>query len=333
MVQKVQLNNEIDNLLGSNSLPKYNNIKDILSVANVAFVKNKYKDYVKNDYKDILANKYNADLKVDSFENAKNINNWVKENTFGKIKEVLNDEYIQDNQDLAMLLINAVAIDMDWEEEFDRTYNSAFYLENGTRVETDIMKKETTSQDVFFNLNENIVSFKMDFKKYDNTQLEFIAIMPRKENLSDYIKDFSSIEFNNVIQNMTSANDTNNGIIIRIPKFSFEYETKLKEDLEKLGIKTAFDKYNADFTNIIDRNNKSICKENLYVNDILHKATINFSEKGTEAAAVTATEVGMMTFSSFPKEVVFNKPFMYVIRDKNNGEIFFMGTVYNPTTK
>ena len=323
---------EINNVLGNAVLPTYQNIEKTLSVANVAFVKNKYKDYVKKDYEDILASKYNADLKIDSFENAKNINNWVKENTFGKITEVLNDKYIQDNKDLAMLLINAVALDMEWKVEFEGSYTDQFKVEDGKKVNVDMMYKKTDSQDIYYNINKETTSLKMDFKDYNGTQLEFIAIMPNEEKLSDYIKNLSTVELNKTIQNMTSAKDTKNGIEIRIPKFSIEYETKLKENLEKLGIKTAFDKYNADFTNIMKLPNKNC---NLYVNDILHKATIKFTEKGSEAAAVTTVDVQMMgnVMGNEPEVIAFDKPFMYVIRDKNNGEIFFMGTVYNPTIK
>ena len=31
-----------------------------------------------------------------------------------------------------------------------------------------------------------------------------------------------------------------------------------------------------------------------------------------------------------PEEVKIDKPFMYVIKDKNTGEIWFIGTVYEP---
>ena len=30
-------------------------------------------------------------------------------------------------------------------------------------------------------------------------------------------------------------------------------------------------------------------------------------------------------------DVTFDKPYMYVIRDKDSGEVWFMGSVYEPT--
>jgi serpin B len=74
-------------------------------------------------------------------------------------------------------------------------------------------------------------------------------------------------------------------------------------------------------------------KEELYVGDAKHKADIKFSEKGIKAAAVTV--IMMLEKSAFeePKEIVelnFNKPFMFIIRDKNTKDVWFTGTVYEP---
>ena len=72
--------------------------------------------------------------------------------------------------------------------------------------------------------------------------------------------------------------------------------------------------------------------EGLYVKEALHKATIDFSEDGIKAAAVTA----MLAYASSafemdkPDDVIFDKPFIYLISDKNTGEIWFIGTLYEP---
>jgi len=72
----------------------------------------------------------------------------------------------------------------------------------------------------------------------------------------------------------------------------------------------------------------------LYIGQAVQNAWIETSEKGTEAAAVTAIE---MMFKSGrkrpePPPVIFHAdhPFTYLIRDMASGEILFIGRVVKP---
>ena len=85
-----------------------------------------------------------------------------------------------------------------------------------------------------------------------------------------------------------------------------------------LGIDFAFDAEKADFKSMFDGGN-------MFITDALHKTYINVNEKGTEAAAVTAIMLAGSALPPQPIEVKFNKPFTFVIRDNDSGEILFMG--------
>ena len=74
-----------------------------------------------------------------------------------------------------------------------------------------------------------------------------------------------------------------------------------------------------------------------YIDEIKHKASIEFSNEGIKAAA--ATTVGGKgdmdcSFDYLYKvpvkkiDLTFDKPFMFIIRDKNSGEVWFAGSVY-----
>jgi serpin B len=123
-------------------------------------------------------------------------------------------------------------------------------------------------------------------------------------------------------------------VILKLPKFSAESDFSLKDELVKLGIKTAFKRFGADLTGIANDPEKR-----LYVGAVLHKAYISVDEKGAEAAAATAI-VGPVAMSAPPPPplnppppVPFfaDHPFLYLIRDDNTGTILFMGRVENPT--
>jgi serpin B len=70
---------------------------------------------------------------------------------------------------------------------------------------------------------------------------------------------------------------------------------------------------------------------------VLHKAFVEVSEKGTEAAAATA--VMMKEKSARPESVPFtptfraDRPFLFLVRDRQSDSILFLGRVLNPTEK
>lgn len=318
---------QIENVIGDLNLTKYNNIDKVLSLANAVYIRDTYSKYVKEDYTKILAEKYNAEINYDSFSNANNINNWIENKTLGIIKNMLQDGMVQ-NPDTKMLLINALAIDMEWKNPFksDSTGGEDFYLEDGSNMTATTMHMKTTSDSVSYYKNKDITALTMDLEQYDDTQLEFVAIMP-EENLSDYIETFTIEDFDNIIEKSTLASKTKNGVRISIPKFSFDYDLKLKNDLIELGITDAFDENLANFSNMADTE--------LYVSEVLHKANIDFTERGIKAAAVTVAKIevtSMLAEEDKPIEIKIDKPFLYVIRDKNTGEIWFVGTVYEPNS-
>ena len=77
--------------------------------------------------------------------------------------------------------------------------------------------------------------------------------------------------------------------------------------------------------------------------DAKHKANIEFSNDGIKAAAATAMGGAGATSGPYFEhlfkvpvkeiDVTFDKPYMYIIRDKSTGEVWFTGTVYEPIVK
>lgn len=319
---------EIEKIIKDLKLNKYENIAEKLSLANGVYIREKYKTAIKDEYITALSKNYNAEVKYDSFANANNINKWIEEKTLGIIKNLLNDNTVKDGS-VIMLLINALAIDMEWENDFDceDTYGRKFYLADGTTMEATTMSKTTKSDSIAFYKDEEVSALSMNLKKYDDTQLEFIAIMP-EENLDKYVEKTSMKEINTIISKMkpASSEETKDGLRITIPKFKYDYSLELKEDLMGLGIEKAFYEKVADFSKISD-------EIEFFVGDAIHKADIEFSEEGVKAAAVTVFIMCGATAIERPPVYVdmnIDNPFMYLIRDKANGEVWFVGTVYTP---
>jgi serpin B len=60
---------------------------------------------------------------------------------------------------------------------------------------------------------------------------------------------------------------------------------------------------------------------------VKHKTYLEVNEEGTVAAAVTS--VGIVV-TSLPAVVQVNRPFLFLIREKESNAILFIGQVTNP---
>lgn len=109
---KGETRKQIENVIGDYEAKQYTNSSN-LSLANAMFIKNDFKDSVKSDYIDTLKKNYNAEVVYDDFTTPDKVNAWVSEKTLKLINNLVNDisEY-------NFILINALAIDMDWNEKF-----------------------------------------------------------------------------------------------------------------------------------------------------------------------------------------------------------------------
>ena len=102
-----------------------------------------------------------------------------------------------------------------------------------------------------------------------------------------------------MLQNAESTN-----VVAKMPKFEYEYSAGLSEALKALGMPTAFSD-SADFS--------GISGDKLLISDVLHKTKISVTEEGTRAVA--ATGVVMSAAPDGDKQVILNRPFMYMIID------------------
>ena len=103
---------QISSIIGNYVAKNYTNNKN-MSFANAMFIKDTYKNSIKDNYTNTLISKYNAEVKTDSFTTPNTVNSWISDKTLGLINNVFSDISKEE-----FLLINALAIDMDWEQKF-----------------------------------------------------------------------------------------------------------------------------------------------------------------------------------------------------------------------
>lgn len=316
---------ELDNVLFETSLTKYTNIKDVLSLANSVFIRETYKDHVKDSYLKSIKDLYDAEVFYDKFENASNINSWISKKTFNIINNMVSDTYFE-NPNLEMILVNALAIDMEWDNPFEgeKTYSSDFTKSNGDKVRVAMMNQIADSKKYKYYQDDDYALVSMPLKKYQDTELEFVAILPKNENLKDFV---TGNEFEENLKSLLEKmnNVSNKKLNISIPRFEYDYSIELAKDMNLLGVLDVFSPSKADFSKISDTG--------LYVSDMLHKADIKFSERGIKAAAATVIFMTDKSEIVEPEEIEylrFDKPFIYIIKDVKTDEVWFVGSVNEP---
>ncbi|MEE0014992.1 MAG: serpin family protein [Bacilli bacterium] len=266
---------------------------------------------------------------VDSVEFGASINNYDIVSTLGRdnIKKTITDAYTDWLKDPESYEYAKMSNELDvdkYVEEFIKQLDSNY-------------KRVDTSTDYYFYIDDNVKAFAKDLKTYNGTTLEYVGIMPTNESLTDYIKNNNAKKINNIISNLKTIelNNFEKGKVTqitgKIPLFKYEYELQLVDDLKALGITNIFDKDKSDLSEIAT---------GAYIDSAIHKANIEFSNDGIKAAAATIVggygsaaggefdylfEVPVVTI-----DLTFDKPYMYIIRDKDTGEVWFTGTVYNP---
>ncbi|MDD1712662.1 MAG: serpin family protein, partial [Methanoregulaceae archaeon] len=115
-------------------------------------------------------------------------------------------------------------------------------------------------------------------------------------------------------------------VFIYFPRFKMEPQYQMDSVLKNMGMPTAFTN-KSDFSGMDGTRNLSI-------STIIHKAYVDVDEKGTRAAAATVVHMNkeQSGAAEYPEPVIFraDHPFLFIIQDKESGNIIFMGRVMNP---
>jgi serine protease inhibitor len=237
------------------------------------------------------------------------INQWVSQNTAGKIPQIIN----QIDPQQILFLINAVYFKGNWTIPFDpaNTSDQPFYLPDGSQTPQPMMSQQGSY------LYSETDQFQAVSLPYGNRRLSMYIFLPKPQfSLGEFSSTLTAANWDSWISQFARRDGA-----IQLPKFTFEFEATLNEALQTMGMAELFQ--NADLSNLSDIPSQ--------VNQVKHKTFIEVNEVGTEAAAVTSVGVRATSLDPNPPfQMIVNRPFFCAIRDNETGTILFMGTVSNP---
>ena len=274
------------------------------------------KDFIVDD--NFLKNNvkyYDAGIYQSAFDDQTlaDINNWVAAQTNDMIPTILD----QIDSDAYMYLINALSFDSKWSSIYESSSvsNDVFTTENGTSQDVEMMH----SSEYEYIEDENVSGF---LKPYSGYSYAFVALLPKEGiPLTEYVNSLTGEHLHHLLTTVEEC-----PITAGIPKFETEFSIDLIPPLQTLGIHDAFDK---DLANFSGMGSFDSPWERLYINSILHKSFFSIGEKGTKAGASTIVGMEKSASSINPeeaKEVILDRPFLYMIVDYENRFPIFIGT-------
>ncbi len=246
-------------------------------------------------------------------QTVKDINSWVSEKTDGMIDSLV-DEI---SKDTVLYLLNAIAFDAKWDKPYKKheVRERTFYTESGEEIPVEMMYSTQWQY-----LDDSMATgFLKDYKDGSYT---FAALLPKENvDIGDYVKSLTPETLLALLDNPM----TGMGGQVGIPKFSFDYEISMNDTLKSLGVERAFDGAGADFSSMARSTRGNIC-----IGDVLHKTHITVDEEGTKAAAATKVEIVEECAPVEEWSVILDRPFVFLILDRNTNLPIFVGVVLNP---
>jgi serpin B len=282
---------------------------DRFTINNSVWIKNDYRSKVKQPFLDDVIRHYGSMIAVLDFGQnsaAATINQWVKENTNGKISEVVEPPI---DPLTVMFLINTLTFQAKWATPFD---------------------KMLTKNDVFANVKDKIQyivgSRMMPF--YEDARVQIGAFVTEDEKQEILIllpKDNAALTPAEISDYLLKDLPLSS-VAVMLPKVMLDAEVELKDVLAMMGMPTAFLENMADFSNMA----QDAKADGLHIFSVLHKTFWRLDEEGTEAAAVTKVEMQIKSVPTGDYHFVVNRPYTAIIRDRQTGLILFMGHIIHP---
>ena len=285
-----------------------------LNIVNAIWGQEDYKFLA--EFLDLLAENYGAGLRILDFINAPEesritINNWVSEQTEGRIEDLIPQGLI--DALTRLVLTNAIYFNAAWQYPFNEemTEDKPFYLLDGDEITVPMMK-----QAEMFGYVEGD-GYQAVELPYDGGELSMVILLPRAGQFEAFEGSLNARQVSAIPGKLERRQVT-----LSMPRFEFESSFGLKKALTAMGMPAAFS-MSADFSGMTGN-------RNLFIADVVHKSFVSVDEAGTEAAAATAVVMSLTAVPGNPVEVNIDHPFIFLIRDIETGAILFIGRVVNP---
>lgn len=284
--------------------------KTFMNSAQAAFYNPNLFD-IDEDFKSNLEDFYSADVYDDRF-NVEEINGWADEKTNGRIPKVLE----QIKEDEFMFVMNALYFLGDWDKPFaaESTFDRNFNFVDGRRPTVKMMNNDSGFS---HHIGDDLSAVDLLFA---DQKFAMTFIRPEKD-LNSFLGDHDFNSMSDRYHDLITDQLGEERLDLYLPKFEIKYKRELSTDLKEMGMPRAFDMNTAQFQKVGNAGG------NIYLSRVIHDTFLKIDEKGAEGAAVTTVGFGV---ESVPPTIVFDKPFLVVLRHIETGIPIFIGKISDP---
>lgn len=258
---------------------------------------------------------FHADVQTLPFDGAAcdAINQWARDKTNGQIPHVVDSL----PEDMVIFLANALCFDGKWAQAYQPSDVKQRIFTTGDGKEQ--MAAFMESEENYYLHDYCAKGF---IKNYCGGRYAFAALLPDQGvSLREYVECMTGEKLQLIV-----GNPLKHKVQTRMPKFEADQKLELKKPLMRMGLDHAFFPLLADFSGIgtpIEPYNS------LYIGNVWQINKIKVNEEGTQAVSFTGLDTKGMGFCIEPKpyRVYLDRPFLYIIIDKETNLPLFIGTV------
>jgi serpin B len=255
-----------------------------------------------------------AKLAADPTQAAADINAWVKENTAGKITDIVSPQDFSDTTLLA--LINTIHLKVRW-THFQKadTGPQPFTRADGSKVNVQMMRSTELQAPGAATPDYNLVGLST------NGPVTVWVIVPNGSQTPETV--IAALQKTGLRAALMAAQTRSADVFL--PRLSIKYTAKdLPGGLEATGMKRAFDPDLAQFDGVAN-------VHPLYVQAVIQKATLDMDEQGVEAAAASGLIAGTTAAPVDPFIVRADRPYLVVLTEATSRAPLFMAVVRDPS--
>jgi serpin B len=263
-----------------------------------------------------------ADFRRAADQARREINQFIAEQTEGKISDLLSPGVI--DPDTRLVLASAVYLKAAWVHPFrpGATHDAPFHPDPGTQVTVPTMQVRARLR---YLRGDGFHAVELP---YAGARLGMVIVLPDgspSPGPGDPAGHGSGTAAHPGPLGGLLAGLAPQQVTLALPRFRVTSGFGLRPVLAALGMPLAFSP-EADFSGIT-------AAQRLRIDEVVHKAYIDVNEEGTEAAAATAV---VMTASARimdpepPVEMVVDRPFLFAITDLQTRLPLFLGRVTDP---
>ena len=241
---------------------------------------------------------------------AKSINDFVAVQTWDNVTNPV--QSTDWPADIRTVVVGTVHMRASWRNGFDarKTTQAAFHLSptSQSRVAQMHMTEQLVVQR---GKGYTVVNLGHSYR----TRKSMLVILPDKGQ-------FASVEkrFGQVVEDYDRRPKSHTTVSLTLPRFEVQSAMSLTEALRALGMTDAFDATKADFSGLTS-------SPGVAVGDFVHAAVLGVYEGGAGFQ-----QRGSRPDHSEPKEIVFDRPFLFAVQDQETKAIVLMGRVVNPAS-